>query len=158
MPIDAILAEIEKSHFFSAMGKRTAQADDLIYVDTLREVFTAPTAASLKDGYPHVEWLPTSPTQHDPFYRLDTPDAALVERRLTVTRAVMKAMKNVDRRAFIVDQHDFSLAAKNAIGFAFRQHVTERHSGLGHRWERVVAVYCLGHWPVGYAGDKLIVV
>ena len=158
MCIDAMLAEIDRSHFFSTMGTPSAHADGVIYIPSLREVFITPNEPAFQGFYQSVEWLPTAPTQSDPFYTLDKPDKSLVDLRLQVNRAVMKAMKDCDSSRFVVDRHDFSLAAKNAIGFAFRQYVSERCLGLGHHWERVVALYVLGHWPVGHAGDTLIVV
>lgn len=158
MPVDAALVRIKESDFFSNMGTRPSSTADLIYANSLREVFAAPGDPCFNARYDVLEWLPTSPTQEDPFYSLEKPGKDLVELRLRITKAVIDALKTIDKRPFIVDQHDFSTVARNAIAFAFRQYVTERYYGLGSRWETIIDVYCSGHWPVGYAANKLIVV
>lgn len=158
MPVDAVLVRIKESDFFSNMGTRPSDTADLIYADSLREVFAAPDEPCFNPCFKAMEWLPTSPTQNDPFYALEKPGTDLVELRISITKAVMGALKDHDKTIFIVDQHDFSGAARNAIGFAFRQYATERYYGLGSRWKKIVEVYYSGHWPVGYSADKLIVV
>lgn len=158
MNIDAELQRIASTSFFSNLGRAFPGADALIRIESLRKAFVEPVAADFKGRYGGVEWLPTSPTQDDPFHDMPKPPADLAARRMQVNKAVMAATRHLDRKLFVVDQHDFSTAARGGICFAFRQYVSESHYGLGDQWKQVVNIYYAGHWPIGLAADKLVLV
>lgn len=158
MNIDEELMKIERCKFFSSMGKRPQTCDSLIFIDTVRKVFVEPALEEFDGCYDRVEWLPTAPTQPDPFYSMPKPPADLVAMRMKVNKAVMAATKNLNKDKFICLPHDFSVAARNAVCFAFRQYVSEEYYGLGSRWAEIVHLYYIGHWPVGYCSDKLVVI
>jgi hypothetical protein len=77
---------------------------------------------------------------------------------MKVSKAVMAATKNIDKSKFICVSHDFSLAARNGVCFAFRQYVSESYYGLGDRWAAIIKLYYSGHWPVGFFNKKIIVI
>ena len=158
MNIDAELQRIASTPFFSKLGCAFPGDDALIRIESLRKAFVEPVAADFKGRYGAVDWLPTSPTQDDPFHDMPKPSADLVALRMQVNHAVMAATRQLDKHLFVVDQHDFSNAARGGICFAFRQYVSESHHGLGHMWKQVVDIYCAGHWPIGVAAGKLVLV
>lgn len=156
--IDEELIRIERCDFFSNMGADESKDSALIYIGDVRNVFVEPSVSEFEGYYDDVEWLPTSPTQPDPFYNLPKPASDLVAMRMKVNKAVMAATKNLDKNKFICVPHDFSLAARNGVCFAFRQYVSEEYYGLGDRWAKIVGVYYKGHWPVGFCKNKLVVI
>jgi len=158
MNIDTELQRIASTAFFSNMGRAGPDADALIRIESLRKAFVEPVAADFKGRYGAVDWLPTSPTQDDPFYPMPKPSADLAALRMQVNKAVISATRQLDKHLFAVDQHDFSNAARGGICFAFRQYVSESHLGLGDRWKQVVDIYYAGHWPIGVAAGKLVLV
>ncbi|MCG8708032.1 hypothetical protein JHU04_001233 [Brenneria sp. 4F2] len=70
----------------------------------------------------------------------------------------MAATRELNKADFISSPHDFSVAARNAICYAFRQLITERYFSLGGRWEKITNIYYSGHWPVGFTKEKYIVI
>ena len=158
MNIDTELQRIASTPFFSKLGCPFPGDAALIRIESLRKAFVEPVADEFKGRYGSVEWLPTSPTQDDPFHDMPKPSAELAALRMQVHKAVMAATRHLDKNLFVVDQHDFSNAARGGICFAFRQHVSESHHGLGDKWKQVVDVYYAGHWPIAMAGGKLVLV
>ena len=49
-------------------------------------------------------------------------------------------------------------AARGGAAYAFRQYATEQYFNLGEHWRQVIELYLAGHWPVGHAPGKLIVI
>ncbi|MCF5715940.1 hypothetical protein ACDH53_26515 [Pseudomonas tremae] len=158
MGIDAELATIEKSCFFSKMGVLLPDEERIISIENVRKVFVEPSELDFKGCYDEVEWLPTSPTQDDPFYELPKSPKELTELRIKINKAVMAATKSLEKNSFLCAPHDFSVAARNGICFAFRQYVSERYYGLGDHWKEIVEIYYKGHWPIGFTKDKLVVI
>ncbi|WP_237150644.1 MULTISPECIES: hypothetical protein [unclassified Pseudomonas] len=156
--IDEELIKIERGDFFSNMGTAGLTDSALIYIGDVRKVFVEPSMSEFEGYYDDVEWLPTSPTQPDPFYNLPKPPSDLVAMRMKVNKAVMAATKNLDKNKFTCVPHDFSLAARNGVCFVFRQYVSEEYYGLGDKWVKIVEVYYKGHWPVGFCKNKLVVI
>ncbi|MDU8432521.1 hypothetical protein RYA99_25090 [Pseudomonas syringae pv. actinidifoliorum] len=158
MNIDAELKRIEESSFFSKMGVSLPAEEHIICIENVRKVFLEPSELEFKGCYEEVEWLPTSPTQDDPFYKLPKPPKELIELRLKLNKSVMAATRNLEREIFLSGPNDFSVAARNGICFAFRQYVSECYYNLGDQWKEIVEIYYKGHWPVGFTKDKLIVI
>lgn len=156
--IDEECKKIESSDFFFNMGSGGAENGRLIYIGSVRKVFVEPSDAEFKGRYDGVEWLPTSPTQPDPFYNIPKPPSDLVAMRMKVNKSVMAATKNLDKSKFLCPPHDFSLAARSGICFAFRQYVSEEYYGLGERWATIIKLYYCGHWPVGFCKNELVVI
>lgn len=156
--INEELRKISGARFFSKMGFHDLHEDYVILVGDVRKVFIEPSDSDFKGLYKSTEWLPTSPTQDDPFYRKQTNPKDIIELRKEISKHIMNAIKEIKKDAFISSPHDFSVAARNAICFAFRQLITERYFALGDKWEIIVDLYYAGHWPVGYAKDKIIVI
>lgn len=156
--INKLLEEIEQANFFSKMGLSDIQNGNVILIDNVEKVFINPSDVDFKGFYERTEWLPTSLTQEDPFYKNHDDSKELIDLRIIVNKAVMNATRGLPKDKFISGPHDFSLAARNGICFAFRQYVTEKYLSLGNRWEVIVRIYYAGHWPVGFAKDKLIVI
>ncbi|MGB5955775.1 MAG: hypothetical protein WBG97_10310 [Pseudomonas sp.] len=121
------------------------------------EVLIGPMAA-LSEIYKDFKWLPTAPSQDDPFNSFSKPSGDLLGRRLEVTRAVMQSTRNLPKDKFVSGAHDFSLAARHAACFAFRQYVSECHYGGESAWSSIVSLYFAGRWPVAYSADKFIVI
>ncbi|KAA0995018.1 hypothetical protein FQ192_11730 [Pseudomonas sp. ANT_J12] len=158
MDIDEELIKIERGDFFSNMGTAGLTDSALIYIGDVRKVFVEPSMSEFEGYYDDVEWLPTSPTQPDPFYNLPKPPSDLVAMRMKVNKAVMAATKNLDKNKFTCAPHDFSHAARNGVCFAFRQYVSEEYYGLDDKWGTIVELYYKGHWPVGFCKGKLVVI
>jgi len=152
------IKKITDARFFSKMGLRDLYEDHVILIDDVKKVFIEPSDVDFKGLYKKTEWLPTSPTQDDPFYKKQEKTPEIIELRKEITKCVMDSTKEMNKKMFISTPHDFSTAARNAICFAFRQLITERYYGLGCKWEMIVSIYYAGHWPVGYANDKIIVI
>jgi hypothetical protein len=152
------LIKIGKCNFFSSMGAGEHEDDSMIYVENVEKVFVTPSVSDFEGYYDDVEWLSTSIIQLDPFYNLPTPPSDLVAIRIKVSKVVMAATKNLDRNKFTCTPHDFSLAAKNGVCFAFRQYVSEQYYGVGDSWAKIVSVYYKGHWPVGFYKNRLVVI
>lgn len=156
--INEYLENITNADFFSKMGVQDLHEDYVILIEDVKKVFIEPSDIEFKGFYKDVEWLPTSPTQDDPFYKKQMNPKDVIELRREITKYVMIATEKIDKNKFISTPHDFSVAARNAICFAFRQSITEQYFNLGHKWKSIVEIYYAGHWPVGYAKDKIIVI
>lgn len=156
--INNVLKEIEKANFFSNMGESDIQNENVILIKDVEKVFINPNDAEFNGFYASTEWLPTSPAQEDPFYKGQTTSKALAELRIKVNKAVLNATKGLPKDKFICLPHDFSQPARRGICFAFRQYVSEKYLNLGTRWEGVVQIYYAGHWPVGFAKEKIIAI
>lgn len=140
------------------MGKQDLQEEFVILIADVKRVFIEPTDIDFKGFYNATEWLPTSPTQDDPFYKKQINSKDIIELRKEITRHVMDSTKDINKDIFISAPHDFSIAARNAICYAFRQSITEKYFNPGEHWKRIVDIYYTGHWPVGYAKEKFIVI
>ncbi|MFC0228471.1 hypothetical protein [Serratia aquatilis] len=156
--INVILEKIEKSSFFYNMGFSDIESENIILIKDVDRVFVNPSDIDFKGLYENVEWLPTSATQEDPFYKTQKNTKELTELRIKANKAVMSATRNLPRDKFICGPHDFSQAARNGICFSFRQYISERYLNLGNKWETIINIYYIGHWPVGYAKEKIIVI
>ncbi len=100
--IDEECRKIEGFEFFSNMGGRGPKDDNYIYIESVRKVFVEPSESEFYGCYDGVEWLPTSPTQPDPFYEIPKPPSDLVAMRIKANKAVMAATKNLDKSKFIL--------------------------------------------------------
>lgn len=156
--INKVLEEIDRASFFSNMGMPDLQNETIILIKDVEKVFINPSDAEFNGLYASTEWLPTSPTQVDPFYKAKTTSKELIELRIKVNKAVLNATKGLPNDKFICSPHDFSQAARNGICFAFRQYITEKYLNLGTRWENILRIYYAGHWPVGFAKEKIIAI
>ncbi|MEO8533472.1 MAG: hypothetical protein ABI441_06975 [Flavobacterium sp.] len=152
------ISKISDAEFFSKMGAYDLHKDNLILVGNVRKAFVEPSDIDFKGLYKKTEWLPTSLTQEDPFYKKQEKPKNIIELRIEISKHVMIATKEINKDLFICSPHDFSIAARNAICFAFRQLVTERYFDLGDKWKIITDLYYAGHWPIGYANDKIIVI
>ncbi|HEK0788466.1 TPA: hypothetical protein ACXN3T_002890 [Proteus mirabilis] len=146
-----IQGKISITPFFSNMGKVSVDDNKIIYFQSIQACFES----SL-----NVEWLPTSPTQDDPFYIKQEYPKDLVEMRLVVSKAVIESLKAfpVPDSQFQYDAHNFKIAARNAICYAFRQYLTEKYFNYGDNWERIIQIYYQGHFPIGFYKKKLVVI
>ncbi|SDZ61088.1 hypothetical protein SAMN05444506_1412 [Pseudomonas syringae] len=158
MNIDAELKKIEESHFFSSMGILLSSEGHIICIENVRKVFIEPSELEFKGCYKEVEWLPTSPTQDDPFYKLPKPPKELADLRIKINKSIMAATRNLEKDYFLCGPHDFSVAARNGACFAFRQYMSECYYDLGDQWKEIVEIYYKGHWPVGFTKDKLVII
>lgn len=70
---DEVQHKIQSTAFFSNMGKAALQADNVI-------LFSGWESLLLSDL--NFIWLPTSPTQDDPFYTKQPLPKALIEQRI----------------------------------------------------------------------------
>lgn len=146
-----IQQKISITLFFSNMGKGSFDDKKIIYFQSIQACFES----SL-----NVEWLPTSPTQDDPFYIKQEYPQDLVEMRLVVSKAVIESLKAfpVPDSQFQYDAHNFKIAARNAICYAFRQYLTEKYFNYGDSWEKIIQIYYQGHFPIGFYKKKLVVI
>ena len=156
--INEELKVINNTNFFANMGKNDIQNEDIIFIENVEKVFVSPSEIEFKGFYRKIEWLPTSPTQDDPFYKKQDNPKELADMRIKISKVIMDKTKSLDVNNFISKPHDFKLAARNAIAYAFRQYVTEKYFNLGNSWERIVKIYYKGHWPVGVAKEKIIII
>ncbi|MCC8423228.1 hypothetical protein QPK14_25695 [Photorhabdus temperata subsp. temperata] len=156
--INEELGQIKKTSFFSNMGLSDLQDEDVILIESVEKVFINPSDIEFKGYYKNTEWLPTSPTQEDPFYKKQDSPKDLVEIRVKINKAVMSMTKELAKGKFISGPHDFNQVARNAICYAFRQYISEKYLNLGNKWERIVKIYYAGHWPVGISKEKIIVI
>lgn len=156
--IDAEIKKIESCDFFSSMGMPGVNDESTIYIANVGRVFVEPSEVEFKGRYGEIDWLPSYPTQSDPFYDMPTPPKNLSDIRVKINRAAMAATKRLDRSKFLAGPHDFSVAARNGLCFAFRQYSSECYFGVGSRWRRIVDFYYAGRWPVGYYKGGLVVV
>ncbi|MBS9430889.1 hypothetical protein [Photorhabdus akhurstii] len=152
------LEKIEKANFFSNMGLFDLHDEKIILIENVEKVFINPSDIEFQGYYKNTEWLPTSPTQEDPFYNKQDNPKDLIEIRMKINKAVMNATKGLDKSKFISKPHDFHQAARNAICYAFRQYMTEKYFNLGSQWESIVNIYYSGHWPVGISKERVIVI
>ncbi|MCE0975759.1 hypothetical protein [Pseudomonas putida] len=158
LDFEKLTDEIGRANFFSKMGGVPDKVENIIYIESVFRVFIEPVESEFLGAYENLEWLPTTPTQDDPFKSFPKPPKDLVDLRLRVSKAVMQSVKKVPKDKFLSGAHDFSLAARNAACFAFRQYVSECYYGEESAWLRIVELYFSGRWPVGYSKNKLIVI
>ena len=112
--VDVEIDRIASSDFFSKMGEPSSNSKGLIYVPSVGAVFVNPSDTDFIGMYNEVEWLPTAPTQDDPFYRFPELPKELVDIRLRMNKAVMAATRGLDKTLFKSGPHDFSNAARNS--------------------------------------------
>lgn len=158
LDINNELKMISSADFFANMGKDDIQDKDIIFIENVKNAFVDPSDFEFKGFYKKTEWLPTSPTQDDPFYKKQNNPKELVDMRIKISKVVMDKTKNLDGNKFLSKPHDFKQAARNAIAYAFRQYVTEKYFHLGNHWERIIKLYYKGHWPVGIAKEKIVII
>ncbi|MCH7347736.1 hypothetical protein [Aeromonas sp. MR7] len=156
--INEEIKKIENASFFEKMGVDNLHEGDVILIENVRKVFIEPSDDDFKGLYKKTEWLPTSSTQDDPFYEKQVSPKELIELRKEINKRIIIATRDLDKGRFISSPHDFSVSARNAICFAFRQLITERYFSLGSRWERITEIYYSGHWPVGFTKERYIVI
>ena len=156
--IENELNKIDAAKFFSAMGKRDLFADDILAIENVKKVFVEPSYDEFEGLYDEAEWLPSSPTQIDPFYGKISNTEEVARFRKEINKHVMHATRGMDKNIFSCSPHDFSSVARNAICFAFRQLITENYFSLGDKWSRVCEIYYSGHWPVGFTKEKYIII
>ncbi|WP_312352224.1 hypothetical protein [Pseudomonas sp.] len=156
--VDELIYEVGRTEFFSKLGCATDLKSGVIYVESIFKVFVEPVESDFEGCYKDLEWLPTSPTQQDPFNVFPKPRKELVDSRLRVSKAVMQSIKSVPKYKFVCGSHDFSIAARNAACFAFRQYVSESYYGDKCVWSKVIDLYFSGRWPVGYSRDRIIAI
>lgn len=156
--INEEIKKIENASFFEKMGVDNLHEGDVILIENVRKVFIEPSDDDFKGLYKKIEWLPTSSTQDDPFYEKQVSPKELIELRKEINKRIIIATRDLDKGRFISSPHDFSVSARNAICFAFRQLITERYFSLGSRWERITEIYYSGHWPVGFTKERYIVI
>lgn len=156
--INEELKMISNAGFFANMGKNDIKNKDIIFIGDVENAFVSPSDFEFKGLYGKTEWLPTSPTQDDPFYKKQDNPKELVDMRIKMSKVVMDKTKNLDGNNFISKPHDFKQTARNAIAYAFRQYITEKYFDLGNNWERIVKIYYKGHWPIGVAKEKIIII
>ena len=158
LDFEKIIDEVGRASFFSRMGSAPDAIEGVIFIKSVFRVFVEPVDSDYFGAYKDLEWLPTTPTQDDPFKSFPKPPKDLVDLRLGVSRAVMQSVKHVPKDKFLSGGHDFSLAARNAACFAFRQYMSECYYGRDSAWKKIVELYFDGRWPVGYLKDNLIVI
>lgn len=156
--IENELNKIDAAKFFSAMGENNLFADDILAIENVKKVFVEPSYDEFEGVYDEVEWLPSSPTQVDPFYGKISNTEEVVKFRKEINKAVLHATRGIEKDLFLCSPHDFSGVARNAICFAFRQLITEKYFSLGNKWSRICEIYYSGHWPVGFAKKNYIVI
>ncbi|WP_236235820.1 hypothetical protein [Pseudomonas faucium] len=156
--VERLISDVLRASFFSKMGAAPDSASEVIFIEGVFRVFVDPVESQFLGTYQNLEWLPTTPTQEDPFHSFPKAPKDLVELRLKASKAVMQSIKYMPKEIFISGAHDFSLAARNAACFAFRQYVSECYYGSVGVWSRVVDLYFSGRWPVGYSKEKLIAI
>jgi hypothetical protein len=156
--VDIELEKICSSDFFSKMGVKNNNSQGFIYVPSVEAAFVAPSDADFIGKYNEVEWLPTAPTQDDPFYKFPKFPKELADIRLRINKAVMAATRGLDKSLFKSGPHDFSIAARNGICYAFRQYAAEQYFSIGGSWELIVDMYYSGRWPVGYYQNGLVLI
>lgn len=156
--LQRLCLQIEQTSFFSNLGKRDIDDPTLIFIASVEAVFVSPSDQDFQGLYQASHWLPTSLAEDDPWYpRQETPKA-LSEQRMALNKAVMTATRTIDKAPFICRPHDFSEAARGGAAYAFRQYATEQYFNLGNHWRQVIELYLAGHWPVGHAPGRLIVI
>lgn len=158
LDVEKLIYDIARIDFFSSMGKAPDMVEGVVYIESVFRVFVEPLESDFAGTYKDLEWLPTTPTQDDPFNSFPKPPKDLADARLRVSKAVLQSVKRGAKDKLVSGAHDFGLAARNAACFAFRQYVSEIHYGGGGAWSKIVGLYFSGRWPVGYAGGKLIVI
>ncbi|WP_347253151.1 hypothetical protein [Leminorella grimontii] len=156
--IEKEIRKIESAIFFSRMGINDLPDDSIILIESVRKAFVEPTESDFHGYYSLIAWLPTSSTQEDPFYSKKAMPEDLMAMRAKVNKAILLSTRNMKNDPFLCGAHSFSVAARSAIGFAFRQYVYEQYFDLGNLWQRIVDIYYQGHWPVGYAKEKLVII
>jgi len=156
--VDELIDQVVRADFFSKMGQASDFKSGVIYIESVFKVFVQPDERDFEGYYKYLEWLPTSPTQEDPFRAFPKPSKELMDSRLRVSEAVMQSIKSVPKDKFVFGPHDFCIAARNAACFAFRQYVSESYYGDKGAWSKVIDLYFSGRWPVGYSKDKMIVI
>jgi len=158
LDVERLISDVLRASFFSKMGAVPDSTSEVIFIESVFRVFIDPVETQFSGAYKDLEWLPTTPTQEDPFHSFPKVPKDLVELRLKVSRAVMQSIKYMPKEVFISGAYGFSLTARNAACYAFRQYVSECYYGSVGVWSRVVDLYFSGRWPVGYSKEKLIAI
>lgn len=156
--IHSELDRIKNTCFFDKMGNDDLYQDNILFVSNVKCAFINFSNTVFADCYNDVTWLPSSPSEHDPFYGKRQSTSELFTQRKKINQAILVATRHMDKASFICSPHDFSEAARKAICFAFRQRVTEKYFQLGDHWEQICEIYYSGHWPVATLKGKYIVI
>lgn len=62
-----IINNIAQANFFSTMESFSKPIENTIYIQNVFRAFIEPLQSDFKGTYETLEWLPTAPTQSDPF-------------------------------------------------------------------------------------------
>lgn len=159
MNIASKIEKIKNTDFFAHMGCPNSIDESVIWIQNIELAFIHPQAEDFYGVYDQMKWLPTSTSDPDPFYDLNSKiPEELCQFRKQITQALMVSVRSIEAKAFRYHQHDFEYAAKNALYFAFRQALVEEYFNLGERWKKIIQLYYLGHWVIGFTQDKYIVI
>ncbi|WP_123645985.1 hypothetical protein [Lysobacter enzymogenes] len=153
----AVMAKIHSTDFFPRLGVRDTDGGHVLRMSSVREVFVdgCPTLSGRE--VKSIKWLPFANDEKDPFYGKDSFPKELSAQRMQINKAVSIALRGkVTSERFATGAHDFTRPASTSASYAFRAYLGESYLGLGDRWNRVVAEFERGHWPVGFLNDKLI--
>ncbi|MFJ4068642.1 hypothetical protein ACIPW4_25590 [Pseudomonas sp. NPDC089996] len=104
--IDKFIHDIAQARFFCAMGEPGAVTDGVVYVESVSRIFVAPHDQEALDRLENLVWLPTSPTQEDPFNQFPTFTKELTDLQLKVNKAVMQSIKQAPSASLIAGAHD----------------------------------------------------
>ena len=90
--INEEIKKIKSASFFENMGVDNIHESDVILIGSVRQVFIEPSGDDFKGLYKETEWLPTSPTQNDPFYEKQVSPKELIELRKEINKCIAKAI------------------------------------------------------------------
>ena len=159
MNITSEIERIKNTLFFAHMGCSNLHDESVIVIKNVHDAFLNPSYADFQGLYDQVHWLPTSLSEADPFYDpLPQYSEALSQCKKQITQSLMTSVRSIDVKPFQYDGYNFQYAAKNALYFAFRQALVEEYFNLGERWKKIIQLYYLGHWVIGFTQDQYIVI
>lgn len=98
--INEEIKKIKNANFFEKMGVDNIHENDVILIGSVRKVFIEPSNDDFKGLYKETEWLPTSPTQNDPFYEKQVSPKELIELRKEINKCIIIATRELDKGLF----------------------------------------------------------
>ncbi len=149
---------IKNANFFSKAGVFENLGDDVVVIENLEKAFLEQNDDDFLGLVHEMTLLPSSINEIDVFYGNINISKELKGKRVELSKLVFQKNSLLDKKMFLVQNHDFSHVFKHSSAYAFRAWLSERYLGLGNHWERVANLYLKGHFPFAFCGKKIFVV
>ncbi len=160
MKIDELKSIVNDTEWFSMLGN-FVPTDCYLSINGLEPWSNKPCVSADFAISEHMEWLPTSKDEVDPFHscNLKTDNKKYRTISLDTYKLALRNLRDLENISKLrVGPHDYTNSAKGAALYAIRHATFEILLNKQNYWSKLIRIYAIGNWPCGILPDKKIVV